>query len=132
VVAGRLSEDNLLSPIDPPWTAAALFAHVAFWDRFTHARWLHALQSGSDIPIPIDDAAMELVNQAALPEWMVIPPSTAVQECIDAAETIDRFIRSLEAGTVSRVVTEGRQRLVDRSIHRREHLDTIEGAFPEQ
>jgi len=131
-IAARLSDDEFLRPIDPPWTAAALFAHMGFWDRFAHARWLQALETGSGVPLPIDDAPMELINQAALREWTVIPPRTAVEECLAAAETIDRFIGSLEDDAVSRVVLEGRERLVDRSIHRREHLDTIEGAFPNQ
>ena len=37
---------------------------------------------------------------------------------------------TLDDGTVSRLVTSGRERLVDRSIHRGQHLDTIERAFP--
>jgi hypothetical protein len=32
-VAARLFQDEFLLPIGPPWTAAALFAHVAFWER---------------------------------------------------------------------------------------------------
>jgi hypothetical protein len=130
-IAARLSEEDLLRPIDPPWTAAALFAHVAFWDRFTHARWLHAREPGGGLPDSIDDAAMELVNQAALPEWAVIPPRTAVAECLAAAQAIDDFIDSLEPDAVAQVLLAGRERLVDRSIHRGEHVDTIEGAFPD-
>src|SRR6266705_4320593 len=93
-IAARLSEDELLRPIDQPWTSAALFAHVAFWDRFTHARWLHAIETGSDLPLSIDDAAMELVNYAALRECAVIPPRIALEECLAAGATIDDFIDS--------------------------------------
>src|SRR5436309_942934 len=131
-IAARLSDDELLRPIDQPWSTAALFAHVAFWDRFTHARWLHAIETRSDLPLSIDDPAMELVNQAALREWAVIPPRIAVKECLTAAAAIDDFIDSLEPDAVSRVLLAGRERMVDRSIHRREHLETIEGAFPDQ
>jgi len=131
-MAARLSEDELLRPIDPPWTAAALFAHVAFWDRFTHARWLHAAGIGGGLPLSIDDAAMELINQAALREWAAIPPRTAVEECLAAAATINDFIDSLEPDAVSQVLLAGRERLVARSIHRGEHLDTIEAAFTDR
>jgi hypothetical protein len=129
-VTARLSEEELLRLIDPPWSAAALLAHMAFWDRFTLARWLHA-KSGTGLPPSIDEEAMELVNQAALREWGVIPPRTAVDECLAAVATVDEFIESIEDATLSRVLLEGRERLIDRSIHRSEHLKTIEDAFPE-
>lgn len=131
-VSDALSEDELLRVIDPPWTAAALFAHIAFWDRFTHARWLHAAGSGIDMPIATDDTAMELVNEAALPEWTVIPPSIAIRDCLSTARALDTFIGSLDPAALSRVVADGRPRLVDRFIHRREHLETIEAAFADR
>ena len=128
-VAGGLSREELLEPIDPPWTAAALFAHVAFWDRFTHARWLEAIDPATGTPVPIEDSSMELTNRAALPGWTSIPPDVGVKQCLAAARAIDDFLLSLDPALVSGVLEEGRPRLIDRSIHRREHLDTIERAF---
>lgn len=126
----RLSDEELSQTIDPPWTAAALFAHMAFWDRFVRARWVLASTMGSRTPLPFDDALMELINDSSLQQWAVIPPRTAVQDCLAAAAEVDGLIRSLEADTVSEVVQEGRERMVDRSLHRGEHLSTIETAFP--
>jgi DinB superfamily len=128
-VGTRLSNEQLLRPIDPPWTAAALLAHMAFWDRFVHARWLHARQTGSSLPVSIDDTATELLNQAALFEWLVIAPRAAVEACLAAADALDALLESLEEETVTQVLREGRERLVDRSLHRGEHLETIERAF---
>jgi hypothetical protein len=128
-VGTRLSEEELLQPIDPPWTAAALLAHVAFWDRFVHARWQHALETGDSLPVSIDDRAMELLNQAALPEWLAIPPRAAVEACLAAADDLDALLESLEDESISKALREGRERLVDRSLHRGEHLATIERAF---
>ena len=125
----RLSDEELSQTIDPPWTAAALFAHMAFWDRFVRARWVLASTLGSRTPLPFDDALLELINDSSLQQWAVIPPRTAVQDCLAAAEEIDGLIGSLVADVVSEVVREGRERLVDRSIHRGEHLSTIEAAF---
>jgi hypothetical protein len=132
VIAARLSEQELPVTIDPPWTAAALFAHMAFWDRFVQARWVRAREIGIDMPLPIDDAPLEMINDAALRGWSVIPPRIAVEECLTAAETVDRFIESLDAAAVSGVLAAGRERLVDRSIHRFAHLATIERAFPDR
>ncbi len=129
-LGARLSDEQLTRLIDPPWTAAALFAHVAFWDRFVHARWLLAANTGSRIPLPFDDALLELINDASLQQWAVIPPRTAVQDCLAAAAEIDALIGSLEGDVVSEVMQERRERLVDRSLHRGEHLNTIETAFP--
>jgi hypothetical protein len=128
-LGARLSDAELTRLIDAPWTAAALFAHVAFWDHFVHARWLLAASMGSRAPLPVDDALMELINDASLQQWGAIPPQTAVQDCLAAAAEIDALIRSLEPDVVSEVVQERRERLVDRSLHRVEHLDTIEAAF---
>jgi hypothetical protein len=36
---------------------------------------------------------MELVNQAALPEWVVILPRTAIEECLTASEKIESAFR---------------------------------------
>jgi hypothetical protein len=133
-LGARLSEEELTRLIDPPWTAAALFAHVAFWDRFVHARWLLAVNTGGRTPLPIDDALQELIqeliNEASLQQWVVIPPRTAVEDCLAAAAEIDALIASLAADVVSELVRARRERLVDRSLHRGEHLDLIEAAFP--
>jgi hypothetical protein len=133
-LGARLSDEELTRLIDPPWTAAALFAHVAFWDRFVHARWRLAASTGRGTPLPIDDAVQELVqelvNDASLQQWLLIPPRTAFQDCLAAAAEVDALIESLKADVVSELVQARRERLVDRSLHRREHLDTLETAFP--
>jgi hypothetical protein len=133
-LGARLSDEDFTRLIDPPWTAAALFAHVAFWDRFVHARWLLAASTGSGTPLPIDDAVQglvqDLVNDACLQQWLLIPPRTAFRDCLAAASEVDALIRSLKADVVLEVVQARRERLVDRSLHRREHVDTLETAFP--
>ena len=58
------------------------------------------------------------------------PPRIAVQDCLEAAAEIDALIGSLEADVVSEALETGRERLADRSLHRGEHLKTIETAFP--
>jgi hypothetical protein len=128
-LGSRLSDAELTRSIDPPWTAAGLFAHVAFWDRFVHARWLLAASTGSRTPIDLDDAFLELINDASLRQWAVIPPRAAVEDCLEATAQIDAFIESLDDDAVE-VVHRRRPRLVDRSLHRGEHLATIETAFP--
>jgi hypothetical protein len=130
-LAGRVSDHDLARPLDPPWTASALFAHIAFWDRFVMARWKLAVASGSRAPDRMDDTPQDLINDAALPGWLAIPPRAAVDECLAASEEIDRFLGSLETDVVTELVRDRRERLVDRSIHRGEHLAVLESMFPE-
>lgn len=125
----RLSDAELTRPIDPPWTAAGLFAHIAFWDRFVHARWLLAARMGSRTPVDLDDPLLELVNEASLQQWVAVPPRVAIEACFHAAAQLDVLIESLDEGVVAAVHVR-RPRLVDRSLHRIEHLITIETALP--
>ena len=129
-IGERLSDEELGRTIDPPWTTASLLAHVGFWDRFVHARWRRALETGQGEPEPIEDAPIEMLNDAAIPEWSMLPPRAAADECVRAADEIDRFIASLDDGVVARISESDRRRLVERSLHRGEHLEAIEQAFP--
>jgi hypothetical protein len=129
-LGARLSDRDLEAEIDAPWTAAGLFAHVAFWDRFVRERWSLAAERGERTPIAVDDGLMDRLNDASLRQWMAIPPRIAVEECTAAAAELDDFLAGLGGDVRAELVSEGRERLVDRSLHREEHLRTIEGAFP--
>jgi hypothetical protein len=129
-LGARLSDLDLATEIDPPWTAAGLFAHLAFWDRFALVRWEAAALRGDRIPVSLDDHALDLVNDAALPQWNAVQPRAAVDECLDAASAFDGFAAGVDPSIADEVVADGRERLLDRSIHRAEHLRTLEAAFP--
>lgn len=68
-VGGHLIDDALSTSLDGPWSAGSVFAHIAFWDRFVHARWKLAHRDGTGVPGDLDDALWDLVNDAALPQW---------------------------------------------------------------
>ena len=127
-----LSEDDLARAIDPPWTPGALFAHLAFWDRFVLERWRLAHERGDRRPAPLDGEVWDRANLAALPQWLALPPLVAVAECLSAGRELDDLIGGLDRDVVVGLIAEGGQRLVDRSIHRGEHLGTLESAFPDR
>jgi hypothetical protein len=129
-LGGRLSDRELSEEIDAPWTAAGLFAHIAFWDRFVLERWGLAAERGERTPMVVDGGLMDRLNDASLSQWMSIPPRVAVEECTTAASALDALIAGVDEDVRSELVAEGRERLVDRSLHRSEHLQTIESAFP--
>jgi hypothetical protein len=129
-LGARLSERDLTAEIDAPWTAAGLFAHIAFWDRFVLERWSLAAERGERTPMVVDDGLMDRLNDASLTQWMSIPPRPAVEQCAAAASELDAFIAGVDEDVRLELLSEGRERLVDRSLHRAEHLGTIEAAFP--
>jgi hypothetical protein len=129
-LGARLSDQELTAEIDPPWTAAGLFAHIAFWERFVLERWGLAAERGEHTPMVVDGGLMDRLNDASLSQWMSIPPRMAVEECTTAASALDALIAGVDEDVRSELVAEGRERLVDRSLHRSEHLQTIESAFP--
>jgi hypothetical protein len=129
-IGERLSDEELARTIDRPWTAAGLFAHIAFWDRFVLERWRLTAERGERTPISVDDAFMERINDASLDQWMSIPPKTAVEQCLAAAAEVDAYLGGIDDEVRSELIAEGRRRLVDRSVHRGDHLGTLESAFP--
>ena len=129
-LGSRLSDRDLEAEIDAPWSAAGLFAHVAFWDRFVLERWGLAAERGERTPMGVDGDLMDRINDASLRQWMSIPPRFAVEECAAAASELDAYVAGVDEDVRADLVAGGRERLVDRSLHREEHLRTLEAAFP--
>ena len=117
------NDEDLARPVEGDWTAAALLAHTAFWDR--RAAWLVRLCQQDDCgPSPVN---LDAVNESALPQWRLIPPRAAAQEALDAAEDIDGLLPSLSTEQLA-ALRESKIRF-DRSNHRNDHLDQIERAL---
>jgi DinB superfamily len=129
-IGSALSDEELDRTIDAPWTVAGLFAHIAFWDRFVFQRWRLAAEQGERTPTQVDGAVMDRINDASLRQWLAIPARIAVDEFIAAAEELEELVSRLDGTIVSALATEGRERLADRSLHRADHLRTIEESFP--
>jgi hypothetical protein len=113
------------SSVDAPSAVAGLLAHLAFWDRLTLLRWEQALASGELTPAALDTRMTDFINDAALPQWRRSPFEEAARDALDAADRVDRFIESLDPAVAEALIGEGRERLIDRSLHRMEHLEEI-------
>jgi hypothetical protein len=77
----------------------------------------------------VPDAVADLINDAALATWAALPASVAGSLAVAAAEEVDGIVARLSDVAVAAVVEDGRSRLVDRSLHRAEHLDLIDRAL---
>jgi hypothetical protein len=58
-----------------------------------------------------------------------LPPRTAAQIALDAAEAVDQALEQLSAEMVAQIETGGQASILRRAVHRRGHLDRIEQAL---
>jgi hypothetical protein len=124
-LVARLGEGELSRELGDGWTVAAGLAHLAWWDRYA----LASLESWQRSGAPPRTGEAREVNAAALADWLALPPSAAAAAALDAAEALDRRVAALPGELAEEVVAAGRPRLLDRSLHRNEHLDQIERAL---
>ena len=126
VIARVANRDVTLSD---GWTVAGLLAHLAFWDRLAAARLEKHLREGQP-PIFATDDVTDLTNAAGMRQWQETPVGVAGTQAREAAAEIDRLIETLPADKLDGLKALGRSFLIDRSNHRKEHLDQIERGLP--
>ncbi len=125
----RIDADTLHRPLGEQWTIAASFVHLTYWDSFVAQRWLHADANGLATPAPFDSLLEDLVNDTLTPLLLRVPGEESIGPALEAALAVERIIAGLSDERIEAVQREGRLRLIDRSIHRTEHLDEIEAAL---
>ncbi len=109
------------------WTVGQSLGHLAFWDRFLAARWSAALAAAPGTqPLVFPSELAGLLNDALPPTWLALAEGGGlIREVQEAAEQIDGIIATLpDIALVAEVLAE-RPALLDRSIHRSEHLDEL-------
>jgi hypothetical protein len=110
------------------WTAAALLAHLAFWDAFGAARLEKFARDRQPMELG-SDTLTEFINAAGMAQWRATLPAAAGDLATGAAAAIDRLVDGLPADVLDEIRAMKRPRLLDRSLHRKEHLDEIERAL---
>ena len=125
-VSERLGEQAIA--MDGGWTASALLAHLAFWDRLAETRLAKFVRDG-ETPVTAVNVLTDLTNGAGMRQWTDTPPAVAAAQERDAAEDMDRLVEALSAEKLSALMTLDRPLLYDRSGHRTQHLDQIEQAL---
>jgi hypothetical protein len=122
----RLSDEELRRPVGEHWTVAVTFAHIQYWD----GRAVGALEAWRRHGLPLtlwtNDEAV--VNDIRLPYWREVPPREALEHAIKTADALDRIVAELSP-TEAEVVAAQRFRVLDRSLHRSQHLDEVDRAL---
>lgn len=122
-VADSLTDEELARPLGDGWTAGAVFGHLAFWDARAVeliGRW----QGGNHAPAASD---ADPINNALLPQWLLLPPRAAAELAIAQAELVDAKLAALSADELAELAKEAEQldMTIDRAEHRDEHMDEL-------
>lgn len=130
-LAGSLTVVELALRVgDGAWTVGQVLGHLAFWDRFLSARWRAALASGpGEQPASLPQDLADMLNDGLPPMWGTMAAGAvraAVDDVLAAAQAIDAIIAGLPAETPVESILAERPALLDRSIHRLEHLAAID------
>ena len=133
-VAGRLAPHDLArSAGEGSWTIGQIFGHMTFWDRFHAARWRAAQAAGpNEQPSYVPHEVSDILNEAQPATWLAYAgaaPDVVVAQMIAAAEEINAVIAGLPDSLPVEAILAERPSLLDRSLHRSEHLATLEAAL---
>jgi hypothetical protein len=124
----RLDDDALRLPVNPHWTVAAVFGHIAFWD----GRVL-ALADKMDRGEPFTSSDTEpedvdWINDASRPLIHAIPPRELARLALQIAEETDARVAELPLDRLWPQDPDSPLYAV-RASHRGEHLDEVEAAL---
>ena len=133
LLGGLSAADLGCSTGDGTWTVGQILGHLTFWDRFLAARWRAALAGGpGGQPTYLSHELADLLNDGLPPTWEAFSLGAGdgvIAEALAAAEEVDRIVAGLPESTPIDAILGERPALLDRSIHRHEHLRDIEEAL---
>ena len=122
----RSSDADLGRPMPGGWTVAALLAHAATWD----ARAIYFIDKwGPDgEPTTYEEEDTDAVNESAKPLCLALAPREAADLALRIAVEADGKVKALSDAMLAKIAANGGPPFnLSRAIHRREHLDDIEG-----
>jgi hypothetical protein len=118
----NLSDEDLHCLLANGWTVAITLAHLAFWDQ----RQLALVKKWERDGVQAAPADADTINEAVRILAAALPPHTAAQLALEAAQAIDHELEQISADLVAAIEASGHSWLLRRALHRREHLDRIE------
>jgi len=122
-LVARLTDDELKLVIyKEGWTIAAVLAHLAFWDNYALALLKRWEKNG----VSPSHHEWDNINDALFSLTLDIPPRTAAESAITSAEATDNEVRQSTPEFIGSVEKLNEPYRLNRSIHRKAHLDEIE------
>ena len=124
----RLDEDELRIPVNPHWTVAGVFGHIAFWDARVLAL-ADKLERGTPFsPSDTEPEDVDWINDASRELIHAIPPLEVVRLALRTAEETDARVATLPVDRLWPTDPDSPLYAV-RASHRGEHLDDVEEAL---
>jgi len=123
-LAGRLTDEEMLTKVGEHWTVGIVYAHIAWWDR----RVMYVLdmtEKDDKLFIPEIDI---FINDLSLPLWAAVPPREAVRIAMETAETLDKRLEEYSQALLEEIY-DYNKRWVIRALHRNEHLGEADAAL---
>jgi hypothetical protein len=124
-LVARLSDSDLTRDVGEGWTVTTVLVHLAFWDRQRLFTLKHWLQNGQ-LPQTGDS---DVINNAVAAISQAVPPRTAALLAVEAAEAIDYELEQLTPEQATALESAGMPTLLNRHLHRRDHIEQIERAL---
>jgi DinB superfamily len=122
------SDADLARPMPAGWTVAGVLGHLAFWDQRALVLLEHWEKTGQ-VPPKYSEEDVDWINDAAKPMLLAVPPRQAAQLALAIAEAVDAKVAGLSDDLVRRNTAAETPIGLARAVHRREHLDEIEGVL---
>src|SRR5688572_27612018 len=117
-----MSDEQLTLPTVAGWTISSALAHVAFWDF----RILYLLKHWKENEIAPSPYDVDAINEAHKPLCLALPPRTAANLALQAAEAVDGEIENTSDELVEKIRAAKVQFKFERNEHREYHLEEIE------
>jgi hypothetical protein len=126
-LVGKLDDAALNRPMPAGWTVAGVLAHLAFWDQRIPTL-IDLVERGAKIP-EANLIDVEWINAAAKPTQLALAPRRAATLAVETARAVDAAVAAMSDELLAKNAATGSPIKLQRSEHRREHLDEIERAL---
>jgi len=107
------------------WTIAVALGHIAFWDE-RRALWFLEYRKNGFTPSNINELDTQIINDTLVPFLLGLPVRKAAELCLIYAENVDKVIEGLPPELIIKTEAMGDKFALDRSLHRKMHLDEID------
>jgi hypothetical protein len=124
-----LSDAELGADLGGGWTVSMALAHLAYWDEFHTARWIHAAEQGELAPPAADGEVTDRNNEALVTTWRALPPRVAADLMLNAAAMVDEYVADLDDEAIDLALERDSASLFRRSPHRQDHIGQISRAL---
>lgn len=135
--ASRLELNELVSRLDGQafdfkvgagWTVSTVLCHLAFWDRRILSL-IRQWESDHFEPYRLSAQSIDSINNAVREISRAVPGSASARLALESAAAVDSKVAALNDELIDQIVAGGFERVLKRSLHRREHLRKLTEAL---